>query len=74
VLHGEADEGDQAQEVEAARRLAAAEQLGEPREASSHGGRHGQARGDLQRGQPEDQREVDQLLERVVGVASRRDL
>ena len=67
VDDGEAQVGEHADQVQGAGGLAATEHLGVPGEASHDGGGHDWSRHDHQRSGDEDDEEVPQLLETVVG-------
>ena len=69
VPDGEQGDRHEREEVEASRRLAAAEEAQVPRESCRHGGRHAGAVRDERRSQHEDDRGVRELLERIVGMA-----
>ena len=72
VADEEQDEGDHHEEVDRACDLAVAEQARVPAEAVVEGGRHRQAGEDRQRREDEDDREVGELLQRVVAEEAAR--
>jgi len=70
VHDDEGEEAEHSEEVNGARRLPAAKQLGVPVEAVDGGGRHGDAGEDSQRAGDKHDGEIGDLLQRVIAVES----